>query len=110
MESDLGYGVYHPAVLGLLGCVIVGVLIGLSIMLFGCGYEPYTSSSYYGSSSYRGSSCESMCDSHCNTCWSWASDIIICERDCTTLCRQRGCDYISVPSSTCDETFQSVCM
>jgi hypothetical protein len=79
-------------------------LIALLIELQGCG-EEYVSS--YSSSSYR--ACEDICEDLCNTCWSWSSDILICERECSSECRIHGCDYISVSSLTCDRIFQEAC-
>ena len=96
--------------LGLLILFFVFLFMLMSAALSGCGEL----GDYYGSSygdGYRdsGSSCADICERHCNTCWSWSSDILKCETRCETLCRQRGCSYIDVWSPGCDDAFQSTC-
>jgi hypothetical protein len=96
---------------GLLVLVLMVLILFMSSVLNGCGEygSYYGSDAYDGTSRSSGRSCASICDGHCNTCWSWYSDILKCETRCETLCRQRGCDYISVYSQQCDEAFQSTC-
>ena len=102
-----------PFILMVTGLVVIclGLVMFMSAILSGCGeYGGYYGGSYDDSgSSYSSSSCAGICERHCGTCWSWASDILTCETRCETLCRQRGCDYISVYSQQCDDAFQSTC-
>lgn len=91
-------------------CLFFGLVLLMGSVLGGCGdYGSYYGSDY-GDYDYTSTgSCAGICERHCNTCWSWTSDILQCETRCETLCRQRGCDYITVPSKQCDDAFQSTC-
>ena len=97
-------------VAGLILC-LTALIMFMTAALSGCGeLGGYYGSSYDDDYDYSSSStCAGICEGHCNTCWSWSSDILQCESRCETLCRQRGCDYISVYSQQCDEAFQSTC-
>lgn len=79
----------------------------LSCIIFqwvaGCGiYED----GYYN---VYNQNCTELCDAQCYNCWSWSSDILRCNIKCVTDCSSHGCDYISVPSTICDNIFQNVC-